>query len=230
MKKESIALTMCLLMIASYAPASSADETTDPMSTISDSTIWGVSYDWENFEGDMLKMTGVDINEINNDLEEAATYAGFDLEYDEVLSGTTQFFVESWDEPGPYTVSASGDSEWANFTVSKRITELTLRHGSMADSGMASNWSDGDEEIDVWVSAYSDTLAVINAQYVEYVSNSEDGDLLVYGADLIMDGEYSISMGYDVEVGVTAANETVSPEISSEISLSFDIPTMESTW
>jgi len=230
MKKESIALTMCLLMIASYAPASSADETTDPMSTISDSTIWGVSYDWENFEGDMLKMTGVDVNEINNDLEEAAAYAGFDLEYDEVLSGTTQFFVESWDEPGPYTVSASGDSEWDNFTVSKRITELTLRHGSMADTGMASNWSDGDEEIDVWVSAYSDTLAVINAQYVEYVSNSEDGDLLVYGADLIMDGEFSISMGYDVEVGVTAANETVSPEISSEISLSFGIPSMESSW
>ena len=100
MNRQSIAFTMCLLMIASYAPASAADETTDPLTPVPDSTIWGVSYDWENFEDDMLKLTGVDVNEINRDLEEAASYAGFDLEYDQVISGTTQFFVETWDVEG----------------------------------------------------------------------------------------------------------------------------------
>jgi len=216
MKRESLALTMCLLMIASYAPVASAEGQEE-------STIWGISYDWAHFEGDMMNMTGVDVNEINRDLEEAASYAGFDLEYDQVLSGTTQFFVESWDEAGPFTVQ---DVDGNSHTVSKRITELTVRHGSMADTGMASNWSYTDEEITVWVSAYQDTLAVINAHYVEYV----DSNLLVYGAELSMDGEFSVSTGFDVEIGVTAANETVSPDISSEVSLAFDIPSVNSTW
>ena len=216
MKKESIAVTMCLLMIASYAPVVSSEAPED-------SNIWGISYDWAHFESDMLNMTGVDVNEINRDLEEAATYAGFEMEYDQVLSGTTQFFVESWDEAGPFTVE---DVDGTSHTVSKRITELTVRHGSLADTGMASNWNYSDEEITVWISAYQDTLAVINAHYVEYV----DSDLLVYGAELSMDGEFSISMGFDVEIGVTAANETVSPDISSDVSLSFEIPSVNSTW
>ena len=118
------------------------------------------------------------------------------------------------------------DVDGTSHTVSKRITELTVRHGSLADTGMASNWNYSDEEITVWISAYQDTLAVINAHYVEYV----DSDLLVYGAELSMDGEFSISMGFDVEIGVTAANETVSPDISSDVSLSFEIPSVNSTW
>ena len=223
MNRQSIAFTMCLLMIASYAPASAADETTDPLTPAPDSTIWGVSYDWENFEDDMLKLTGVDVNEINRDLEEAASYAGFDLEYDQVISGTTQFFVETWDVEGPFDWNTSHGE---THSLSKRITELTIRHGSMADTGMATNWFDGDEEIDAWLSAYQDYLMVLNANYVEYV----DDDMLVYGGELLVDGEFSVSMGFDAELGVTAANETFSPDISANMELSFEIPHLEATW
>jgi len=188
-----------------------------------ESTIWGVSYDWSHFEGDSLNMTGVDVNEVNRDMKDAADYAGFSLDYDQVLTGTTQFFVESWDDSGDYTVT---DVNGTSYPVSKRVTELTIRHGSLADTGIASNWSDGNEEIELWSSAYQDTLAVINANYVEFV----DEDLVVYGAELQMDGELSISMGFDIEVGVLAANESLSPEISADASLSFSIANMTSNW
>jgi len=188
-----------------------------------ESTIWGVSYDWSHFEGDSLNMTGVDVNEVNRDMKDAADYAGFSLDYDQVLTGTTQFFVESWDDSGSYTVT---DVNGTSYPVSKRVTELTIRHGSLADTGIASNWSDGNEEIDLWSSAYQDTLAVINANYVEFV----DDDLVVYGAELQMNGELSISMGFEIEVGVLAANESLSPEISADASLSFSIPNLTSNW
>ena len=167
MNKRAITLVMCMLMVVSTTPLSNAEGQQE-------STIWGVTYDWSHFEGDAFNMTGVDVNELNRDLEEAASYAGFDLDYDMVLSGTTQMFVESWDEAGPFTVTTdNGDSH----QVSKRITELTIRHGSMTDTGMATNWSDGDEKIEAWISAYQDYLLVLNANYVEYV----DANMFVYG-------------------------------------------------
>lgn len=217
MNKKAITLVMCMLMVVSTAPVSNAEEQ-------GESSIWGITYDWSHFEGDAFNMTGVDANELNRDLEEAASYAGFDLDYDLVLSGTTQMFVESWDEAGPFTVTLPGNGE--SYQVSKRITELTIRHGSMADTGMATNWSDGDEKIEAWISAYQDYLLVLNAHYVEYV----DGDMLVYGGELLLDAEFSVSMGFDAELGVTAANEALSPDVSANVQLSFEIPNLEATW
>ena len=216
MNNKGLVIAISILMSVSSLSSVAADGQEE-------STIWGVSYDWSHFEGDSLNMTGVDVNEVNRDMKDAADYAGFSLDYDQVLTGTTQFFVESWDDSGDYTVT---DVNGTSYPVSKRVTELTIRHGSLADTGIASNWSDGNEEIELWSSAYQDTLAVINANYVEFV----DEDLVVYGAELQMNGELSISMGFEIEVGVLAANESLSPEISADASLSFSIPNLTSNW
>ena len=135
MREGKTAILLCLLMIASTAPAASA-------TSQDESVIWGVSYDWAHFENDVLNVTGVDINEVNRDLEEAAEYAGFFMDYDQILSGTSEFFVESWDEAGNFTID---DINGTSHAVTKRITELTIRHGNLADAGMLANWSDGDE-------------------------------------------------------------------------------------
>ena len=45
-----------------------------------DSVIWGISYDWGNYENDIEELTGIDTNAVNEDLEEAADFAGFLLE------------------------------------------------------------------------------------------------------------------------------------------------------
>ncbi len=81
---------ICILLLTSITPTAVA-------SAPPDSTIWGISYDWGDFENDVLDMTGVDTNAANEDIEEAAEYAGFGLESDQVLSGSSYFFIDSWD-------------------------------------------------------------------------------------------------------------------------------------
>ena len=82
MTKKTFTAIACLFLLSAMAPAAVA---VGP----SDSTIWGLSYDWGHFEGDVQNMTGVDTEATNEDLEAAAEYAGFILESDQVLSGAS---------------------------------------------------------------------------------------------------------------------------------------------
>mgnify|MGYP001476483538 FL=1 len=207
---------ICLLLLTSIAPAAAA---TGP----SDSVIWGVSYDWGNFEGDVLEMTGVDTNAANEDLEAAAEYAGFDLASDQVLSGSSHFFIESWD--GDETVEIQ-DIHGNTHQVSQRITELTVRHGLLADAGFTASWLDNDEAIDIWYSASQEMALVIDATYVEYV----DSDLLVYGADLEMSGLVSNTADLSMNLQVIAAGEVEAPEVDLGYSISMEVPSLSSEW
>ena len=202
--------------MTSIAPAAAA---TGP----SDSVIWGVSYDWGNFEGDVLEMTGVDTNAANEDLEAAAEYAGFDLASDQVLSGSSHFFIESWD--GDETVEIQ-DIHGNTHQVSQRITELTVRHGLLADAGFTASWLDNDEAIDIWYSASQEMALVIDATYVEYV----DSDLLVYGADLEMSGLVSNTADLSMNLQVIAAGEVEAPEVDLGYSISMEVPSLSSEW
>ena len=216
MSQRILSTFICLLLLTSIAPAVAA---TGP----SDSVIWGVSYDWGDFEGDVLEMTGVDTNAANEDLEAAAEYAGFDLASDQVLSGSSHFFIESWD--GDETVEIQ-DIHGNTHQVSQRITELTVRHGLLADAGFTASWVDNDEAIDIWYSASQEMVLVIDATYVEYV----DSDLLVYGADLEMNGLVSNTADLSMNLQVIAAGEVESPDVDLGYSLSMEVPSLSSEW
>ena len=216
MSQRILSSFICLLLLTSIAPAAAA---TGP----SDSVIWGVSYDWGNFEGDVLEMTGVDTNAANEDLEAAAEYAGFDLASDQVLSGSSHFFIESWD--GDETVEIQ-DIHGNTHQVSQRITELTVRHGLLADAGFTASWLDNDEAIDIWYSASQEMSLVIDATYVEYV----DSDLLVYGADLEMSGLVSNTADLSMNLQVIAAGEVEAPEVDLGYSISMEVPSLSSEW
>ena len=216
MSQRILSSFICLLLLTSIAPAVAA---TGP----SDSVIWGVSYDWGDFEGDVLEMTGVDTNAANEDLEAAAEYAGFDLASDQVLSGSSNFFIESWD--GDETVEIQ-DIHGNTHQVSQRITELTIRHGLLADAGFTVSWVDDDEAIDIWYSASQEMVLVIDATYIEYV----DSDLLVYGADLEMSGLVSNTADLSMNLQVIAAGEVEAPEVDLGYSISMEVPSLSSEW
>ena len=216
MSQRILSSFICLLLLTSIAPAAAA---TGP----SDSVIWGVSYDWGNFEGDVLEMTGVDTNAANEDLEAAAEYAGFDLASDQVLSGSSHFFIESWDDDETVEIQ---DIHGDTHQVSQRITELTVRHGLLADAGFTASWLDNDEAIDIWYSASQEMSLVIDATYVEYV----DSDLLVYGADLEMSGLVSNTADLSMNLQVIAAGEVEAPEVDLGYSISMEVPSLSSEW
>ena len=105
MSDWKIPTIISLILLVSVAP-STAQTNADPDTVApSDSTIFGLSYDWSHFESDMHNATDVDINAVTSDMEAAAEFAGFDLSLDQVLTGTTQTFIESWSIAGPFTIS-----------------------------------------------------------------------------------------------------------------------------
>jgi hypothetical protein len=216
MNQRILSSFVCLLLLTSIAPTAAA---VGP----SDSVIWGVSYDWGDFEGDVLDMTGVDTNAVNEDLEEAADYAGFDLDLDQVLSGSSHFFIESWDDDETVEIQ---DIHGNTHQVTKRVTELTVRHGLLTDVGFTAAWIDNNESIDIWYSASQEMVLVIDATYVEYV----DSDLLVYGADLEMSGVVSNAADLSMNLQVIAAGEVEAPEVDLGYSISMEVPSLSSEW
>jgi len=216
MSERLLSASVCLLLLTSMAPTVTA---VGP----SDSVIWGISYDWANYENDIEEITGIDTNAANEDLEAAADYAGFLLESDQVISGMTQFFIESWDDDETVEITdANGDTH----EVTKRVTELTIRHGNLGDMGFTAAWTDENESIDIWMSASTEQLFVIDAAYTEYV----DDELMVYGGDLDMSGEFALESNMEFNLQVIAANEVLAPELGMGFSVSFEIPSINSQW
>ena len=216
MSERLLSASICLLLLTSMAPTVAA---VGP----SDSVIWGISYDWANYENDIEEITGIDTNAANEDLEAAADYAGFLLESDQVISGMTQFFIESWDDDETVEITdANGDTH----EVTKRVTELTIRHGNLGDMGFTAAWTDENESIDIWMSASTEQLFVIDAAYTEYV----DDELMVYGGDLDMSGEFALESNMELNLQVIAANEVLAPELGMGFSVSFEIPSINSQW
>jgi len=216
MSERLLSASICLLLLTSMAPTVAA---VGP----SDSVIWGISYDWANYENDIEEITGIDTNAANEDLEAAADYAGFLLESDQVISGMTQFFIESWDDDETVEITdANGDTH----EVTKRVTELTIRHGNLGDMGFTAAWTDENESIDIWMSASTEQLFVIDAAYTEYV----DDELMVYGGDLDMSGEFALESNMEFNLQVIAADEVLAPELGMGFSVSFEIPSINSEW
>ena len=216
MSNRNLSAIICLLMLTSMAPTATA---MGP----SDSVIWGMSYDWTHFEGDVENMTGVDTNAVNEDLEDAADYAGFILETDQVVSGGSYFITESWDDD---TVVTIDDVNGVSHQVTKRITELTIRHGLLFDMGFTAAWTDENESIDIWMSASEESMMVIDAVYTEYV----DSNLMVYGGDLEMSGQIGEQGDLSFNLQIIAADEVEAPEIGVGYSVSFEIPSLSSEW
>ena len=216
MSERLLSASICLLLLTSMAPTVAA---MGP----SDSVIWGISYDWGNYENDIEELTGIDTNAANEDLEEAADYAGFLLESDQVISGMTQFFIETYDEDLPVEIT---DTNGVIRELNERVTELTIRHGNLGDMGFTAAWTDENESIDIWMSASTEQLFVIDAVYTEYV----DDDLMVYGGYLEMSGEFALESNLEFNLQVIAADEVLAPELGMGFSVSFEIPSIESEW
>ena len=216
MSNRLLPAIVCLLMLTSAAPAVVA-------SGPSDSLIWGISYDWSNMDEDQVTLMGIDPEEVYDELEEAAEYATFSLLVANVLSGSSHFFLEQWDTPGTMTVD---DAHGNSHEVTQRNTIMTFRHGSRIDSGMVMYWEDGNENIDIWYSGDSEDLVVLDIEYTEYV----DSQLRIVGGDLSMSGGISHESEIQFNFEVNAGGETIGADIGQGLMMSFDMPSITSTW
>jgi hypothetical protein len=217
-KPRAFAFAACLMISALFVPTTGADS--DVAFSENDPLTWGVEYQWTNLEEDVGAMTGLPLLGMIDDVTEAADYAGFDMTYVQVSSGTTLFYIDQWEGEDIITITdADGDSHYVN----QRYTQLTLRHGILFDSAVLMDWEDDSESIDAVLSADFQELFVIDALYVEYVT----ANLEIVGADLTLSGEIEAGAGFGFDAEIDAGGESVDWDIDVSGTLGFEIASLE---
>lgn len=215
MRQIPVALFVTILLFTSFSPIVSA-------SGPSDSVIWGVSYDWSELDNDQETLTGISPSEIFQDLEQAAIIAKFDLDALSIISGNTYLFFEQWEDEGTISFEdANGDL----YDATVRNTEITLRHGSRNDQGIATSWIDENSSIDIDYRASQTGLVIFDVLYTEYLNFDSEhlgADLTITGtAEQATDVEFSVDLigggeSYDAEVGLGVITGITIDSIVSE--------------
>jgi hypothetical protein len=179
---------------------------------------YGIEYDWSNLDGDIEGFIELDLNDVLSDVMDAAASAGFDLIVAEITTGASNMYVLSEEDHTAQTVNGISGDVWS------RTTDLTIRHGMLADSALYTQWNEttfGSPDstgFDIQASYDVDNTFTTDALYVEYFGGPT-GELV--GADL----DLAINAGMGAEFTVIAliegGGETL--DIDFEISASGDI-------
>ncbi|MBT6644196.1 MAG: hypothetical protein HOB52_00130, partial [Euryarchaeota archaeon] len=125
----SVVLLAALLALSVVPQGAMASTPTNVVS-------YGVEYDWSDLDGDLEGFTGLDFNDILGDVMENATSAGFDLIVAEITTGASNMYVLSEEDHTAQTVNGISGDVWS------RTTDMTIRHGMLADSALYTQWNE----------------------------------------------------------------------------------------
>lgn len=219
---RALALAACLMLTVALAPVATAQtaEGGDDGYTENDPLTWGLEYDWSNLEEDVEVMTSIPMRDIIDDVSEAADYAGFNLTYVQVSTGSSLVYVEQWEGEEITTVTdADGDDHYVN----ERYTALTLRHGILFDAAVLGDWEDDGETIEATVSADYEEMYILDILYTEYVT----ADLEIVGADMSLSGEAMINAGGGFDAVIEAGGETIDWDVEVSGALGYEIEDLD---
>ena len=205
------AVLLAVLLCASLLPQNvAADETT------TEHFAFGMEYDWSNMDTDFETMTGLPLDDILGDIMQSADDAGIDLLILEELTGTSSLIIDQY-EDGTTMLDYNGGS----VEVTKHITELTVRHGQLADLAIITEWSDARAGWDLTISASADGIFNIDAFYVEY----RDADDLLYGHDLemSMDADQTYSFGLQGSLEADDGDKVMPLNIQMDMGVDYSV-------
>ena len=192
-----------------------------------DSIAWGVEYEWLNLNADIQEMTGIPYDDIIQDIEDSADYAGFNLTILNIYSGGSSFYVEQWDDPTELLVT---DNSGTSHTVTTRVTEITLRHGMLYDAGLMVDWEDNSlmsaPSMEVVLSADYETVVVADLLYTEYVTSGME----LVGADLDASGNWGIGAGMGLYVDVSGNGDNFEMDLDMSFDLGWSADSINSQW
>ena len=161
---------------------------------------YGMEYDWSNLDGDIEGFIEIDFNDVLGDVMDAAASAGFELIVAEITTGASNMYVLSEEDHTAQNVNGISGDVWT------RTTDLTIRHGMLADSALYTQWdettfgSTNPTGFDIEASYDIDNTFTTDALYVEYF-DVNTGELV--GADL----DLAINAGMGAEFTVIAQIE-----------------------
>lgn len=211
------AVLLAALFCASLIPQSvAADETT------TDHFAFGMEYDWSNMNADFESMTGLPMDDILGDVMQSADDAGIDLLILEELTGTSSMVIDQYEDG-----TTMLDYDGSMVEVTKHVTELTVRHGQIADMAIITEWSDARAGWDLTISGNAEGVFNIDAYYIEYRDSSD----LLYGHDLEMSMEAEQQLEFALQ-GMLEADDgdSVMPlNIQMEMGVDYAVTNAESS-
>ena len=99
---------------------------------------FGMEYDWTNLNTDMESMTGLPLDEILLDIMQSADDAGIGLVILEELTGVSSMVIDQYEDGTSMFDAVDGTT----VEVTNHVTELTVRHGSLQDFAIITDWGD----------------------------------------------------------------------------------------
>mgnify|MGYP003324975237 FL=1 len=212
------AVLLTVLLCASVLPQGVAaeDATTEHFA-------FGMEYDWTNMDADFESMTGLPLDDILADVMQSADDAGMEMLILEEITGTSSMVVDQY-EDGTMMFDATDGS---SVEVTKHVTEMTVRHGSLTDMAIITEWSDARAGWDLTISAGSEGIFNVDAYYIEY----RDVDGLIYGHDIDMSLNSDTTITFDLEGHFEAddGDKVLPLDIHMEMGVAYGVTEAESS-
>ena len=212
-------LVLATFLCISAMPIASAQS----QGSSNDHFAFGMEYDWTNMNEDFDSMTGLPLDEILGDIMQSADDAGIDLLVLEEITGTSTMVIDQYEDGTSMFTNPEGNS----VEITEHVTELTIRHGSLADIAIITEWSDARAGWDLTISGSSEGLFSIDANYVEF----RDSSGLIYGHDISLSVDTQNNFEFDLEGNFEAYDgENVMPiDLHLSMEISYEIADAESS-
>ncbi len=189
---------------------------------------YGVEYNWSSVDSDLEEFTGLDLPEVFAEIMGAADDSNFDLIISEILSGSSNIYVQYSEDISPQTIK---DYDQNDVSVWSRTTDVTIRHGGVADGIFIADWAEqvfGEDpsSIALDLAGSMENMVLVDMLYTEYFN--DDGDLV--GADMLFNLETSTALGVAFDVSLEGNGETLPVELDLGLSLGYSITNSQSEW
>jgi hypothetical protein len=218
-------MTCLLLMACISGTGKNLNEASEssyagPTST---TTSWGVSYDWSELPADIKDMTGLDIDQLLVDIEDAALDGNINLDLEYGIEGYTHYYVTQGPGQSTEIELSNGD----DIDVDTIDTTITLRMLVQTTQGMDFDWSDDDVGFDVDLDTNGNNVFVVDVLMSEYYTD----DLHFAGMDLSVTGSISLNSGATLDADFYAGNDRISfDNTQASMSVDFTIAELTAEW
>ena len=218
-------MTCLLLMACISGTGKQLNEAPEPSNAgpTSTTTSWGVSYDWSELPADIKDMTGLDIDQLLVDIEDAALDGNINLDLEYGIEGYTHYYVTQGPGQSTEIELSNGD----DIDVDTIDTTITLRMLVQTTQGMDFDWSDDDVGFDVDLDTNGNNVFVVDVLMSEYYTN----DLHFAGMDLSVTGSISLNSGATLDADFYAGNDRISfDNTQASMAVDFTIAELTAEW
>lgn len=223
----ALILTSLLLLACIPGFHGELDEDSEPsyIGPNSTTTAWGMSYDWSELPDDIHNMTGIDIDQIMLDLEDAALDGHINLDLSYGINGTTYYYVvQNQGQSTEIELAGSG----GDVDVDVKETTITLRMAVESTMGIDFDWAEDDVGFDIDMDSQANNAIIIDIEMREYFTTD---DYHFAGMDVNVSGGLSYSTGMGLTADIFAGNDHITFENTAfSMSMDYTIAEMTTEW